>query len=411
MGRPGKTGILTARRATPQASQEAACGSSTAHLALAVADANWYTTENLFAEVRRPGVSTLLLRCDDYRNAWRRGVRPWDRRPGLIHTGPNLWRRNLVLPSGWMKSYPALGMRPIRRTIQQWRADHAPGAPLALVMTYPHYLYLSDKLRPDRLVYFNIDDYAFYWPRRARTLDALERQAVAEADLTVCASKRRCEALRLAVPEAAHRIRHLPHGSPGPIVDSVVNHGPGPRPRDLDGLPGPILGYVGSLEDRIDWELLDRLAEAYPSASLVLIGRLSPDSSGRWLGAFRRCLARPNVHALGWRPQADIGRYNAAFDVCLIPYRVDHPFNLASCPTKIMDYMATGRPIVSTALPECQLYGHLFDVAPDHGEFLNRVGAILQANSDDGRANHRRDWARANTCQAVADRLLDWLTV
>ena len=378
-------------------------------LALAVADANWYTTENLFGELRRPGVSTLLLRCEDYRNAWRRGIRPWSRRPGLVAGGPNLWRRNLVLPSGWMKSYPAIGMRPIRRTIESWRADHAAGAPLALVMTYPHYLYLRDQLRPDRLVYFNIDDYAFYWPRRARTLDALERRAVREADLTVCASLRRCQALREAVPEAAERIRHLPHGSPSLVVAQNSVEGKGPRPTDLADLPGPLLGYVGSLEDRIDWNLLGRLADAFPAASIVLIGRLAPNSSGRWLADFRKCLSRPNVHALGWRPQAEVGRYNAAFDVCLIPYRADHPFNLASCPTKIMDYMATGRPIVSTALPECQLYGHLFDVAPDHEAFLDAVGAILAAGSDDGRSDSRHAWARANTCQMVVERLLDWL--
>ena len=43
-----------------------------------------------------------------------------------------------------------------------------PTAPLALVMTYPHYLYLRDIVRPDRQVYFNIDDYALYWPRARR---------------------------------------------------------------------------------------------------------------------------------------------------------------------------------------------------------------------------------------------------
>ena len=378
-------------------------------LALAVADANWFTTENLFRELHRPGVSTLLLKCDDYRNAWRRGVRPWSPGAGLVPCGPKLWRRDLVLPSGWMKSYPALGMRPIRRTIDAWRAGHAADAPLALVMTYPHYLHLRDQLRPDRLIYFNFDDYAQYWPRRARSIHALERRAVAEADLTVCASKLRCEELRRAVPDAADRIRHLPHGSPTPVVPEAPSERPAPVPVDLAHLPRPILGYVGSLEDRIDWDLLRRLADAFPAASIALIGRLSPASSGPWLADFRRCLARPNVHALGWRPQETIGSYNAAFDVCLIPYKADHPFNIACCPTKIMDYMATGRPIVSTALPECQLYGHLFDVAPDAEAFLAAVASILDSGSDDGRSSSRHAWALANTCRRVVDRLLDWL--
>ncbi|HEX8202062.1 MAG TPA: hypothetical protein VF590_16425, partial [Isosphaeraceae bacterium] len=59
--------------------------------------------------------------------------------------------------------------------------------------------------------------------------------------------------------------------------------------------------------------------------------------------------------------------------------------------------------------PECQLYGHLFDVAADDDAFLAAVRAILAAGSDDGRAARRLDWARANSCRSVVERFLDWL--
>ena len=380
-------------------------------LALAVADANWFTTENLFGEVRRPEVATLLLKCIDYYNAWLRGAPPWDWGRALTARGPRLWQRDLVLPSGWMKRFPSLGMRPIGRSIEDWRGRHAPGAPLALVTTYPHYLYLRDQVRPDLHIYYNIDDYSQYWPRSARRVADLERQAVREADLTVCVSHLRSEELREAVPEAADRVRHLPHGAPSPSLGAFPQHEPAEPPDDLAHLPRPLLGYVGSLEDRIDWELLDRLAVAFPRATVVLIGR-APRGRVRsrgWLATSARCLARSNVHAIGWRPQEAIARYNRAFDVCLIPYRVDHPFNRACCPTKIMDYMGTGRPIVSTAIPECQLYGHLFEVAPDPPAFLEAVAAIVAAGSDDGRAARRFDWARDHSCENVVERLLSWL--
>src|SRR4029450_12409365 len=123
----------------------------------------------------------------------------------------------------------------------------------------------------------------------------------------------------------------------------------------------------------------------------------------------RRCASRPNVHLLGRRPQGAIHRYNRAFDVCLIPYRTDHPFNKVCSPTKIMDYMGSGRPIVSTALPECALYDNLFDVAADGRGFLAAVGAILVGGSDDGRAPERYAWARDHTCGRVVERFLDWL--
>ncbi len=395
------------RIATPRT---AAPGRAAAGLALAVADANWYTTEHLFGALERPDVATLLLKCVDYYNAWwHAGDPPWRWRRALRQRRPGLWQRELVLPSGWMKRFPVWGMRPIGRSIADWRRQAAPGAPLALVMTYPHYLYLRDQVRPDRLVYLNIDDYSQYWPRCADRVNELERQAVRESDLTVCVSRLRCEQLREAEPGAADRIRHLPHGAPEAFVTGPPAATPDEPPADLAALPRPRFGYVGTLEDRVDWDLLGELADAFPGGSVVLVGKAGAARRGTWQAAYRRCLARPNVHALGWRPQDVVARYNRAFDACLIPYRVDHPFNRVCCPTKIMDSMATGRPIVATDLPECRSYRHLFDVAESPEAFVAAARRIVAAGSDDGRSAARHAWAVANTCGRTADRLLDWL--
>ena len=106
-------------------------------------------------------------------------------------------------------------------------------------------------------------------------------------------------------------------------------------------------------------------------------------------------LRRPNVHAIGWRPQASLPGYYQAFDVILIPYLREHPFNQVCSPTKIMDGMGSGRPIVATAIPECRLYSELFAVAEDADAFLDAVESIRARGSDDGRAvadvGRRRD--------------------
>ena len=383
---------------------------SESSIALAVADASWFTTENLFREVDRENVSTLLLKCMDFYNALQKGRAPWNWSHPLTQSGPELWRRELVMPSGWMKRFPKFGMRPISRSIEQWRRGLKRDTSLALVMTYPHYLYLRDMVRPDRTVYYNIDDYTHYWPGDADRVGELERQAVRESDLTVCVSRLRAEELRATVPEAASRIRHLPHGAP---TSSLAEHPwkqPAPLPADLAHLPRPILGYVGTMEGRIDWGLLERIARAFPRCSVALVGK-PPAKAARkpWRAAYQRCVQLPNVHFLGWRPQGSITLYNEAFDVCMIPYRVDHPFNRVCSPAKIMDYMATGRPIVSTGLPECLLYTDLFDVADSSDAFLAAIERILAQGSDDGRADARWDWARAHTCRKTADQLLDWL--
>jgi glycosyltransferase involved in cell wall biosynthesis len=383
-----------------------------APLELVVADATWYSTAYLFSALERPGLSTLLLRCLDYRNAMRQGWMPWRGLSRLERTRATLWHRDLVLPSGWMKTFPRWGMRPIGRAVADWRAQQAPVGRLVLVMTYPHYLYLRDLLQPDLTVYYNIDDYSQYWPHRAERVNALEQAAVAESDLTVCVSRLRAEQLRDSMSGSAERVRHLSHGAPLSSLAAAPCVRPGPPPADLAGIPGPRLGYVGTLEDRVDWELLDRLATGRPEASLVLIGQPQGQRSGRaepWQVARHRCLGRPNVHLLGWRPQEVLARYVQAFDVCLIPYRIDHPFNQMCSPTKIMDYMGSGRPIVATALPECRLHTERFHVSESTDAFVDAVRSILASGSDDGRARLRHDYALENRCDRVAERLLTGL--
>jgi len=138
----------------------------------------------------------------------------------------------------------------------------------------------------------------------------------------------------------------------------------------------------------------------------VIIGRPPGPGDEPWRNACRRVIDLPNVHVLGWRRNDELPLYYQTFNVNLIPYLVDHPFNVACSPTKIMDNMGATRPMVSTAVPECLLYTHLFDVAESHEAFVAAVGRILEAGSDDGRAGLRFEHATANTCAKIASRVV-----
>jgi glycosyltransferase involved in cell wall biosynthesis len=375
-------------------------------LSLAVADTCWATTENLFREIDRESVAVLMLKCLDYVNGWRRGLFPWSPACRLRRSGPEAWEQQFILPPGWMKRYPRLGMRPIARSIRSWW-DTLPLRRRGLVMLYPHYLHLRDQLRPDVAVYYNVDDYALYWPRRADEIRALEQAVVRSAELTVCVARLRADELRAAVPEAASRIHYIPHGAPTPFLADRPLVRPAEPPDDIAHLPRPLLGYIGSMEGRVDWALMDRLSCALPEASIVVVGQAGRPVAEPWWADCARFLARPNVHAIGWRPQEALPRYYQAFDASLIPYRIDHPFNRACSPTKIMDAMGSGRPIVATAIPECRLHAERFHVAEDVAGFLASVREILDRGSDDGRAAIRHAFAVGNSCRSVGERLLD----
>jgi teichuronic acid biosynthesis glycosyltransferase TuaH len=375
-------------------------------LSLAVADVGWFNTENLFREIDREAVDVLLLKCFDYLNGWRRGIYPWSSACRLRRSGRGAWEQQHILPSGWMKRFPRLGMRPIARSIRDWWSLQPRTWRRGLVMSYPHYLHLHDQLRPDVSVYYNIDDYALYWPRAADRIRELERAMVRTADVTICVSQLRAQELQSVVPDAAARIYHVPHGAPTSFLAPQPLFRPAEPPADLAHLPRPYLGYIGSLEDRVDWELMDRISQTFPDASVIVLGRVRDPVNRPWWNDCERFMSRPNVHPLGWRGQEELAAYYQAFDVTLIPYRMDHPFNRACNPTKIMDSMGSGRPIVATAIPECRLHTERFDVADDAGAFIDAITRILGQHSDDGRAALRHAFALANTCHAIGERIL-----
>lgn len=380
-------------------------------LALAVADVNWFTTENLFLEAESADVSLLTLRCMDYLNGWRKGLRPWSRGCRLRRSGPQSFHRDLVLPSGWMKRFPRLGMRPIARTIRRFWERAGATSRRALVLTYPHYVRLLDMAEPDASLYYNLDDYTLYWPKDAAAVRRYEREAVLRTGATVCVSRARADALRTAIPEAAERIHHLPHGTPAAFLAEHPLHLPASAPDDISRLPRPLLGYIGSAERRVDWPLLVRLSESMPEASLVIVGRAPLPSAHPpdWYREWETLASLPNVHAIGWRTQAELPGYYGCFDVILIPYRTDDPFNQACSPTKIMDGMGSGRPIVATDIPECRLYREQFDVPDSVDDFVSAVQAIVARGSDDGRAGLRNAFAREHSCRRTAERVLQLL--
>ena len=142
-------------------------------------------------------------------------------------------------------------------------------------------------------------------------------------------------------------------------------------PEDMAGIARPIVGYVGLVDEaRLDCGLLERMARAHPEWSIVLVGPVQDD-------VLIRTLRYPNIHFLGLRPYTELPRYVAAFDVAIVPYKMDaatHNIN----PTKLLEYMAAGKPVVSTALDEVKRYYlDRLCIAEDGGAFIRGVERLL----------------------------------
>ncbi|MGZ8359893.1 MAG: UDP-galactopyranose mutase [Allosphingosinicella sp.] len=115
-------------------------------------------------------------------------------------------------------------------------------------------------------------------------------------------------------------------------------------PADQVHLPRPRLGYYGVVDERMDLALLASLADAHPEWSIVIVGpvvKIDPAELPR----------RPNIHYMGARDYEELPAWLGGWDVALMPFAINESTRFIS-PTKTPEYLASGRPVVSTAITD-----------------------------------------------------------
>lgn len=132
---------------------------------------------------------------------------------------------------------------------------------------------------------------------------------------------------------------------------------------ELAALDGPVLGYFGVIDERIDYELMTKLADANPRWHIAMVGpACKVDPAG-----FPQ---RANLHWLGGRPYAALPALTKGFSVALMPFALNAATEYIN-PTKALEYMAAGRPVVSTALDEVKSnFSTVARIAQNHAEFI-----------------------------------------
>lgn len=165
-------------------------------------------------------------------------------------------------------------------------------------------------------------------------------------------------------------------------------------------LPRPVIGFAGNmLPGKVDFALLERLARRRPDWTLLLVGPVPEPEQTAGLRAF------PNVHLLGARPYDELPRYVAGFDIGLIPY-VANDYTRSCFPLKLYEYLAAGKPVVATGLPELAEMEPDVVLAADDDAVLAAVERGLAARSAADTAR-RTEIASRNTWETRAATLLD----
>ena len=275
-----------------------------------------------------------------------------------------------ILPFPYSSTATALNRRLLEPAIRNWIARHQ-GPPI--VWTYlptPLVHALAAQLSPALLVYYCVDDLPAS-SDLARAIIPSENEMFRVADLVfVTSQKLREKALR-------HRsaVEVFPPGVAFERFDAVRSNPP-PAPLDMSVLARPIVGYVGGLHRWFDVSLLQHVAVMLPDVQFLLIGPATAPVDS--LSVMK------NVHLLGARRHEDVPAYLAHVDAAIIPYVLDD-YTASVFPTKLVEYLAMGVPVVSTPIPEVLAFrnrhGDVVDIAAGTDAFAASVRGALALQS------------------------------
>ncbi len=250
----------------------------------------------------------------------------------------------------------------------------------------PH---VAPALDPALTLFHCVDEYAalpFWWHSGAGAA-AREAECCRESDIVICVGRGLTAARKLLnpnshfVPNAADVAHFATALQPDlPVPDDI---------KDLQA--SAVVGFIGVVDFRFDSGLMCHLAQERPDWSFVIVGPVKGDARG--LDALR---ALPNVRFVGNKPIETLPAYARRMDVCLLPYVIDG-FTRHIFPLKLYEYMAAGKPIVSTDLEEMRPYaGDGLTIACDRDQFLAAIERELASDSVE-RAAAREMASRAHS--------------
>jgi glycosyltransferase involved in cell wall biosynthesis len=225
---------------------------------------------------------------------------------------------------------------------------------------------LIDALDPDLVVTDVVDDHRTFAERRTARYESFERnyrEVLARSDIVIA----NCTPVGEAMKPFAPAVHVVPNG-----LELRVNGARAPRPNELAGIDGPIIGYVGNLsQQRIDVPLVESLVRARPKWQFVFVGSAHHDRSVLDLES------RPNVHFVGVKPYEETLSFIEHFDVAIVPH-VDNEMTRSMNPLKAFVYCSTGVPVVSTPVANLGELEDLITIAGGPEGFLTAIERALR---------------------------------
>jgi glycosyltransferase involved in cell wall biosynthesis len=241
----------------------------------------------------------------------------------------------------------------------------------------PMALPLAADLRPRGIVYDCMDELS-HFKGAPKQLVQRENGVFKVADLVFTAGPSLYNAKRSRHPDV--------HCFPSSVDAPHFQQATGEHPLHAD-IPRPRLGYCGVIDERINLDLLDAIAKARPEWNIVMVGptvNIEPPQLPR----------RDNIHWLGQQDYDDLPRFIRGWDVGLLPFALNDATKFIS-PPQPLEYMACGRPSVSTSIRDVvEPYGNVVRVADTPEGFISDIEMIMERSPEE-QDEHARELAAA----------------
>ncbi len=254
-----------------------------------------------------------------------------------------------------------------------------------LWLSLPTAVDVAGKLGESALIYYCGDDFSALAGVDHETVISREIALSKKADLIICAST------KLVARFPASRSCLLPHG-----VDYSLFSTPVPRALDLPNDGRPVAGFYGSISEWLDIEMLQKTIQKMPNWYFVFIGKPVIDISA--LSAF------DNVIFLGERPHQQLPSYSQHWTAALLPF-VNNAQIKACNPLKLTEYLASGRPIISTRFPAMESFRGLIQVANNADAMVEALAASEHINTLPAFSGAMRNTVIKNSWAARAQQL------
>lgn len=255
-----------------------------------------------------------------------------------------------------------------------------------------HYPNIAKIIKPKLTVYHCVDPMIIPYDMKHGIKS--ENQLVKESDLVICTSKalykekKNINGFTYFVPNATDSNHNLMEKA---LSSSIHDK--------LKNIIGPIIGYLGTIERRIDYDLVQKIITANPDKFFVFAGPIDYGYVPKSIFEF------PNIRFVGTISYEEVPQMINSFDVAIIPFKKD-AVSQTIFPIKLFEYLNEGKPVVMTNFNTDlkDFTGNLIEYCTDEASFTTAIDNALKNNSSE-KIKERKALASQNTWEKRTDEI------